>query len=290
MTDLPRTKEPAEPGAATLGAEGSLVVLIVNYGLVDRIDSLLGSGALRGHRVLVVDNASEPERVRAVVSAHGGEALLLHRNYGFGGAVNRGVVHAGPPPGAWLLLNPDVRLDASTVSSLHRELVERRLTGVTPLLLDNGGSVQVGTAGGPLTLRGFAAYFLGLSHLLPRSRGVFFTRRQLLRGLEPSWACMACLMLDGDAFTRFGPIPEEELVYGEDLAWGWRASRGGGRFAVVPDVRVVHEQGAAGASRRWAPAVSRLAMREQGRVRGGLAVVIMWLGLLLRRMAGRRFW
>ena len=221
--------------------------------------------------------------MRALADRHGAEALLLGRNHGFAGAVNRAVGQAGDH-GPVLLLNPDVHLGASDVASLRAALVEARFTGVTPLLVHGNGSVQVGTAGGPVTVAGFATYFLFLSHLVPSARGIFYTRRQLVRGVAPVWACMACLLLDGDAFARYGPLPEDEVVYAEDVAWGWSASRAGARFGVLQAVRVVHEQGAAGASPRWRGALARLAVRELGRSRGRLAQGAMWLGLGARQV------
>ena len=260
-----------------------ILVVIVNYRLARHIDRLLNSGALEGHRVLLVDNDSEPERVRETAEAHGAELLLLDRNFGFAGAVNRGIAHAGEH-GPVLLLNPDVSVDAEDLARLRLELTARHVTGVTPLLVNLDGSLQVGTAGGPFTLRGFIGYFLFLGHVLPAARGVFFTPRQLVGEVPPRWACMACLMLDGAAFHRYGPLPEFELMYGEDVAWGWAASRAGASFAIASDVRVVHAQGAAGASWRWTGALRRLAVRELGPVRGRIAVAAMWAGLEIRRL------
>lgn len=264
-----------------------VLVVVVNYGVVDHVERLMASGALLGQRVLLVDNDSQPQRLQAVARAHEAEVLLLDRNHGFAGAVNRALAHAGDH-GPVLLLNPDVRLKASDVLALRRALAHGRLTGVTPLLLNRDGSVQVGTAGGPATLAGFVAYFLFVSHLVPAVGGVCHTRRQLLSGRAPAWACMACLMLDAQAFRRYGPIPEHELVYAEDVAWGWAASRRGACFAVLRDVCVVHEQGAAGASPRWRHALTRLAVRENGPARGRMASGAMVLGLAIRRLIGRR--
>ncbi len=262
-------------------------MVIVNYALADHVERLLDSGALVGQRVLLVDNASQPDHLRRLAVRHGAELLLLERNYGFAGAVNRGIAHAGEH-GPVLLLNPDVRLGPSDVDELRHALIQRGLTGVTPLLVNVDGSVQVGTAGGPVTPTGFAVYFLFLSHLVPGARGTFYTRRQLAGALRPDWVCMACLLLDRDAFGRYGPIPEHELVYAEDVAWGWTASRAGARFAVVPGVRVVHEQGAAGGSRRWSSASARLALREHGPVKGRVALLAMRVGLGARRLLRRR--
>ena len=262
-----------------------VLVILVNWRLADQIEQLLASGALTGQRVLLVDNASQPDEIQALAGRYGAEALLLQENFGFAGAVNRALA-ASRPARAVLLLNPDVRLRAATVGVLHQRLVRDDLTGVAPLLVRPDGSVQV-SGGGPLTARSFLLYFLFLSHLLPKARGVFYTRRQLRAGLAPSWLGMGCLLLRGDAFHRYGPIPEDELVYGEDVAWGVAASHAGARFALATDLRVSHDQGAAGASSRSHPALARLAIRQLGPFRGGLAAGCMWAGLGVRRLVGR---
>lgn len=259
--------------------------IIVNYGLADEIDELLSSGALCPHLVLLVDNDSQPDRLRALARRHGTGLLLLDRNYGFAGAVNRAV--ATVPPGSHiLLLNPDVRLTASALTALVEALAEGDLTGVAPTLVSLDGSVQI-ASGGPVTLASFSAYFLLLSHLVRGARGIFYTRRQVRAGLPPAWLGMACLLLRDGSFSRFGPVPEDELVYAEDVAWGTLASAAGARFAVIPGIRVTHAQGASGASDRWTGALARLARRRLGPFRGGLATLVMQAGLTARALAGR---
>jgi GT2 family glycosyltransferase len=268
----------------TREGEPSLLVVIVNYRLADHTERLLQRRPFGSARVALVDNGSEPERLESVAASHGAELLLLDRNYGFAGAVNEAVRRCADHDQI-LLLNPDVELTPDALAALRTALVSGRLTGVSPLLHGTDGRVQVGTAGGPVTLSGFATYFLFLAHLIPTRRGIFYTRRQLRSGLTPAWLCMACLLLDGDAFRRFGAVPEYELAYAEDVAWGIAASAAGARFAVLPEVGVVHEQGAAGASSMWRAALARLAVRENGRWAGWLAVACMRVGLAVRAVA-----
>lgn len=265
----------------------TLLVVLVNYRLADHIQRLLSSKVLEGHRVVLVDNASQPERMRDLAEAHGTDLLLLDCNYGFAGGVNRAIAQAGEH-GPVLLLNPDVHLDRSTLSSLQRALADGQLTAVSPLLLNVDGTIQVGIAGGPTTFIGFVLYFLFVSHLVPRARGVFHTRRQLARGLAPEWVSMACLLLEAAAFDRYGPIPEDEIVYAEDVAWGRAATRSGARLTLLPELCVIHEQGAAGGSRAWSGALVRLAKREHGTLQGNIAWAAMSIGLTIRRMLGRK--
>lgn len=265
--------------------------VLVNYHCADDVEARLRSGVLGpADEVLIVDNASDPERVRAWESEHGVTAILLPDNIGFAAAVNTAVA-ASTTDAPVLLLNPDVELSAEVLGQLTSALGapgEPPLDGVAPLLLDQGGGVQVGGAGGPLTARSVAAYFLLVTHLVPAVRGVFLTRRQLAAGAAADWLCMACLLVRGDAFDRFGPVPEDELVYAEDLAWGTAATGAGARFRLLPQARVVHARGASGGSARWVGAFERTVRRRVPGVRGALAVGSVRLGLAARRAAGRR--
>jgi N-acetylglucosaminyl-diphospho-decaprenol L-rhamnosyltransferase len=264
-----------------------LRIVIVNYGSADRLQAMLGDPIFAPHDVIVVDNASEPEQVLDLARAHGATPLLLERNIGFGAAVNaalRAVPRSELPV---LLLNPDVTMKAGLLDELRHRLVRGRLDGIGPLLREESGKIPVGVGGFGPTLWTVTAYAAFITHLLPWTRGLFLTRRQAAHGRQPDWLCMACLLLRADAFTRFGPIPEDELVYAEDVAWGSIASELGARFALAADLSVLHEGGASGASAAWIGATERLIRRRLPGWRGGLAAWIFRLGLLIRRALGR---
>jgi N-acetylglucosaminyl-diphospho-decaprenol L-rhamnosyltransferase len=264
--------------------------VLVNYRCADDVEARLRSGVLRHpDEVLIVDNASDPERVRTWESAYGVTALLLPQNVGFAAAVNA-AVRASKTDGAVLLLNPDLELTEPVLAGLLSALGEPGTgpDGVAPLLLGTDGGVQVGAAGGPLTAGAVASYFLLISHVVPRLRGVLLTRRQLAHGVRADWLCMACLLVRGDAFDRFGPIPEDELVYAEDLAWGTAATAAGARFRLLPDVSAVHRQGASGGSATWVGAFERTVRGRIPGIKGVLAVSSVRVGLAVRRAVGRR--
>ncbi|HTY72445.1 MAG TPA: glycosyltransferase [Actinomycetes bacterium] len=260
--------------------------VLVNYHCADHIEQRLASGVFESlDEVLIVDNASDPERVAGWKSAYGVTPVLLPGNVGFAAAVNE-AVRRSTSSGPILLLNPDADLDRRGLRRLLRELAgaDAGADAVAPLLRDTGGGVQVGAGGGPLTLRSVTTYFLFLSHVVPRARGIFLTRRQIARGAAADWLCMACLLLAPDAFERFGPIPEDELVYAEDVAWGTRATRRGARFRLVPEVSVEHEQGVSGGGDAWVGALERLYLRRLGALRGRVAVGVMRVGLAVREV------
>jgi N-acetylglucosaminyl-diphospho-decaprenol L-rhamnosyltransferase len=256
--------------------------VLVNYRCADHIEDRLRSGLFdESDELVIVDNASDPERVESWRSAYGATPVLLPANVGFAAAVNE-AVRRSATRGPILVLNPDAELDPATLAAMVDALAD--CDGVSPMLRDPGGRIQVGTGGGPLTLGSVITYFLFVSHALPGLRGVLLTRRQLSSGTAVDWLCMACLLVAPDAFDRYGPIPEDELVYGEDLAWGTAATSHGARFRLLPRVNVVHAQGVSGGGDAWTGALDRLLVRRLGPARGRVAVAGVRTGLLVRRV------
>lgn len=265
-------------------ARADVVAVLVNYRSADDVTARLASGALDGMTTVVVDNASEPEAVLAACREHGARSLLLDSNVGFAAGVNAAVRSAASRPGAWLLLNPDAEVTRDQLDALLARFDGAGADAVGPLLVGVDGGIQVGTAGAHPTPARVAAHTLGLSTLLPRVRGVFLTRRQLARGGRVDWLCAACLLVAGDAFERFGALPEDEVVYAEDVAWGSAATTAGAQLLLAADIEVVHRQGASGGSAAWRGALVRLVARRHGRVGGVLASTCFTIGLGLRRV------
>jgi N-acetylglucosaminyl-diphospho-decaprenol L-rhamnosyltransferase len=265
----------------------SLTVILVNFRSLAHIVARLESGALQGHHVIVVDNGDDAEGVTAACERHGATALLLKDNLGFAAAVNRAVATVENPTRPWLLLNPDAHVTEQQVEQLAAAL-RAGVDGVAPLLASQDGRLQIGPGGGELTLKSVATYFLFLAHAFPRQRGVFLTRAQSRRAHEVAWLCMACVLLQPQVFARFGAIPEDELVYAEDVSWGTSASLQGAHFELVPDILVRHDQGASGGSGQWIDALKRLCRARLGPWRGRGAVAAISVGLAARQLVGRR--
>jgi GT2 family glycosyltransferase len=273
-------------------ARHPLRVVIVNYDSCRYIEKQLESGVFdRRDEIVLVDNASEPARLSAMAAMHGATSILVESNLGFAKAVNI-AVRASTTHWPILLLNPDVTLTANDLREMLSQLEAKERgpspTAVAPLLVDSHDKVQVGAAGGPLTLGSVLRYFWFASHIWPNALGVFLTRRQLTRCSDVDWLCMACLLLRPDAFDDYGPIPEDELVYAEDLAWGTAATQAGARFKLLPQCRVVHERGGSGGSSRWIGALERLIRRRMSMPKAQAAIIVLRSGLAARRAIGRK--
>jgi GT2 family glycosyltransferase len=259
----------------------SLDIVIVNYRSLADVRRHLTSDVMAEQHVIVVDNASDPDEVAELCSGARRTAILLPENRGFAAGVNAALPALSADRRAVLLLNPDAEPTADDLQRLRAAL--STVDGVAPVLVGADGRVQVGSAGGPLTVRSVLAYFWFISHLLPRVNGIMWTRRQGARGGRAAWLCAACLMLRPDVFERFGVLPEDELVYGEDCAWGTAANKLGARWALVPEARIVHRRGASGGSAAWIAALARLYARRMPGWQARVAIWLMHVGLLVRR-------
>jgi GT2 family glycosyltransferase len=265
--------------------------VIVNFRTAHLVERLLASGELDGTRVVIVDNGSQPDAVTTLCERHDAEALLLPTNRGFAAGVNAAIRRLPAATSEVLLVNPDVTLPLDGVAQLHKALQELRADAVSPRLMIAGtGEIQGANGGGPFTLGSLGLYYWFGARLFRTRHGLFLNRPQIRSLVEPTqlaWLAMTCLLLRHDAIDRFGLLPEEEFMYGEDVAWGTLASSLGARFFLVPAISVEHVGGASGGGGidSHLGAVCRLARRRMPRGRSTIACFIVWSGLRLRRLA-----
>jgi GT2 family glycosyltransferase len=221
------------------GAERRLGIVVVAFRSQSTLGRLLGS-APAGARVVVVDNAGDPETAR-ICAAPGVVYVDPGANLGYAAAVNLGVaaLEGDGDEDLLLVLNPDVELQGDP----------RR---VAPLLDDP--SVLVAT--GALADGGGTSSFGNLHPLAT-------TGRELLRGLVgwrayrwdtaaapdgPLQADGAWLLFSRHTWRRVGGLDERYELYFEDVALAHRIRELGGRTAVADDV-VGHHAGGVSAAR-----------------------------------------
>ena len=265
-------------------APGSIHVILVNYRTTSHVERHLSSGVFAGQDVVVVDNASDPDAIRAMCERYRARPVLLEHNTGFAGGVNAGLRHIDDDALPVLLLNPDVEVTAEALTIMLEALRRHEADAVAPLLINPDGRVQAGVAGGRLRVRSVIGYFLFLSLLAPRWQGIVLTRRQARREQRVAWLCMACALHRRDSFTKYGALPEDELVYAEDVAWGTTATELGAELWLVPTAQVRHESGASGGSAAWSGALERLLRRRRGAARGAVGCAVIRIGLTARRV------
>jgi N-acetylglucosaminyl-diphospho-decaprenol L-rhamnosyltransferase len=206
-----------------------LGVVVVNYGSSPLLARNLARSSWAGSpaiTVVVVDNrssAGERRDIAALAERHGWELVTNDTNLGFGGGANRGAAHALDRGCTHLLLlNPDVTIDAGSLSRLVAYSVDHPKTLVSPRVdLPDG-----------------RAWFLD---------GRLDRRTGLTRSIRPGeqegsdrWLTGACLVTDRDAWGVLGGFDERFFLYWEDVDLSQRFLELGGDLAVVREASAVH--------------------------------------------------
>jgi hypothetical protein len=283
----------AETPAAGIG----LTVICVTYQsrghVVDCLVSAVRSADAAGvsTELIVVDNASTDGSADAAHAAFPGATIVRNaENRGFGAANNQAFAVAEGE--AWLLLNPDARLDEGALASLLVTLAaDPRLAALGPSI--SGAGVGGAESAGMLPgIRSLAGHFLFINRLLPADRGgpwrgwmVRPIRKARVRAVE--WVSGAVMLLRPEAIRQVGGFDESFFLYGEDTDLCARLTDRGWRIGLIPAARATHAIGASQvpASTRWVDGLDAfLRKRGRGPVARAACFLCMAVGLAVRGM------
>lgn len=221
-------------------------VVVVSYNSLDHLPGLLSSlpGACDGvtHRVVVVDNGSV-DGTREWLRSQDGVTLVEGPNVGFGAGVNAGVRCLGGA-GPVLVLNPDVRLEPGSVSTMVRVLMRRRAAVVVPLLLGPDGSRARSLRREPTVWRTLG---LGDSRF-PLLSEVVREDRAYDTEHEAEWATGAVMLLDRATFEHLGGFDEWFFMYSEETDYCLRARECDRPTVFTPYAVALHVGGGSGRS------------------------------------------
>lgn len=260
------------PGAAAASSPlRTITAIIVNYNSGERLKRALSSltPAIKqlaprlDLKIVVVDNGSADQSLVAAgsfESEEGIEFLRLGRNFGFGGGMNRGARHRLAD--SYLLLNPDVEIDAAQTANLAGVLDRyESLAAVAPLLFPPveaaEQSVQRRYAAKSFPTAGsLLAELFYLHRLWPENP---WTAAQYLigdtaveaglggRGSDPivvEQPAAACLLVRGSAFHELNGFDERFFpAWFEDVDLLKRLAASGYAAAFYPGASAVHAGG-----------------------------------------------
>lgn len=214
-----------------LSREALLGIVVVNYGS----HALLEQNLLHlnqsdvSTQIVIVDNfhsVEESHSVRAAALRHGWALVSNPRNLGFGSAMNQGVERARALGcTVFLLLNPDVRIQASAIQTLYRHCIQHPLALVSPSLLRPDGS----------------AWFAGGTVLV--GRGQTSTAPGSDSSAPNGWLTGACLAIHEELWRAVGGFDEDYFLYWEDIDLSWRCVAAGGELVVLQNAEAVHSVG-----------------------------------------------
>ncbi len=283
-----------------------ITVITVTFQSAAEIGDSLASARVAAERAgidlefVVIDNASTDGSAEVAASAAGGAVVIRNaENVGFGAANNQAFEVATGD--AWLLLNPDARLEPDALQLLLRYYDDHsRAAGVAPAIAGGGargGSFEPGGAESAGMLPGTASaigHFLFLNRLLPDDRGGAWrgfqlTRRPRLGPRRVEWASAAALLLRPAAIRQVGGFDPTIFMYGEDVELGERLARAGWQMWLVPGAHAWHTiaSSQSGVSTRWIDSLHGAMARRSGRFRLTVFDFVLGVSLLTRAAATR---
>ena len=207
-------------------------LVTVTYNNADELREWWAGEDLHGARWLVVDNDSS-DGTAEYAEVLGAEVIRMNTNAGFSRANNVGLQKTTSRYVAFV--NPDVRIDASTLPLLGRLATERDAI-VCPQLCNPDGSTQPNGRGLPflvdkLAHRGIRLPWSSLDSYIPNtSHRLTFV----------AWAMGAAICGESARIRSSGGWDERYFLYYEDHAFGLDAWSRGQEVIVVPEARWTH--------------------------------------------------
>jgi glycosyltransferase involved in cell wall biosynthesis/GT2 family glycosyltransferase len=245
-----------------------LEIAVVAYGAPELLREALEPVAALP--VTVVDNSSLPE-IAALCEELGIRYLDAGRNGGFAAGVNIALANRLDPAADLLLLNPDARITAEAVSSLHTMLrLDPSLASIAPLQADSAGHEARVRWPFPSPLNAWLEA-VGLGRF---ERG-------------GTYVIGSVLMLRTEALRQVGGFDERFFLYAEETDWAYRAHLLGWRHGTAPRIRAQHEGAATSTDSRarelhFHASQERYLRKHFGAAGWQSARVAVWLGAMLR--------
>lgn len=218
----------------TLGWFERTALIIVSYGSAVLVEANAAALAEEWSTldVIIVDcfsTAGERALVRDLCERRGWTAVLLDRNEGFGGGVNRGAeVALDRGAEVLLVLNPDAVLPAIHARALAAEAASSPLLLVAPSIRRPDGTLW--TEGTDLYLDD--GTMAGIRH-----RARHPDRPRMM------WVSGACVALSRALWERVEGFEEDYFLYWEDVDLSRKVIEAGGEIRVLDSARAVHDEG-----------------------------------------------
>jgi len=211
--------------------------------------SALESTDLPVQRVVVVDDASNDGTTAAVKSRFPAVQLLVNeRRCGFSASANRGLREVANAD-VVLLLNDDTRIDPGAVAALQQAFAADSRLGIGGSSLRFPNGKPQWSCGSRPTLGWLFALASGIPRLLERFP--HYRQRHPVVPCNPEggpvpvdWVTGAALAVRRRVLDEIGCLDEGYAFYCQDLDLCLRAQERGWRVCLLPDVSVIHHQGA----------------------------------------------
>jgi GT2 family glycosyltransferase len=235
------------------GARVDCAVVIVTYNSDSYIGGLLDcledSAPDLSMRVVVVDNGSTDTTTDIVAKHSDVICVRATRNRGYAAGINIGRSHAGDYS-AILVLNPDVLLEAGSVTQMFNELQTPGIGVVVPMLTDRSGGTYSSLRREPTVMRALGDCFLGqrFGSRPGWSSETVWDPRVYEGACTVDWATGAVMMIASECDQQVGPWDERFFLYSEETDYAARVRRHGFKIKYLPTARAQHTGGGSGTS------------------------------------------
>ena len=230
-----------------------VAVLVVTYNSEADIPVLLESlrpeALEQSIKVIVADNSPSPSTLLALKDHPDVFAFATGGNLGYAAAINAAVAIAGTTD-AYLVLNPDMRVEPGSLRALRDRMATSRAGVVVPQLLDDDGTVYPSLRREPSISRAFGDALLG-SRLPGRPSWLSemdFDSESYLHAHKIDWATGAALLIRPDVTEVVGDWEEAYFLYSEETDFLHRVREAGAEVWFEPRSRMMHCRGGSGTS------------------------------------------
>ena len=265
----------------------SVAAVVVSYNVrelllecVASLDKARSAGVLS--EIVVVDNASSDGSAEAVRASFPDVCIIDAPNRGYGAGANRGIDATASD--YVLILNPDTVVPVETVRRLAAELdAQPHVATTAPRMRYPDGSLQP-------SRRRFPGHFTPIFESTiferwwpsnPWALSYHMRDSDEARVQEVDWVVGACLMVRRSAIERAGAFDETFWMYCEETELCWRLRKHGWGVLYVPDVEIVHHEGASSSQDipRRQLAFDRSRIELQRRLYCGKTAALVALGI-----------
>ncbi|MGD9696614.1 MAG: glycosyltransferase family 2 protein [Thermoleophilia bacterium] len=222
-----------------------LSIVIVSYRCRDLLADCLASIERQREsvdlEVLLYDNASGDDTIRAAEAHPWVRAEALDENVGFARANNMGFARARGR--AVLALNPDTVIPPGALRACLDKLWAHSDIGVlTPKIVDRDGYLDRRCKRGFPTPWSSFCYFTGLDRRFTGPRSTHYTAGWVQEDQEGDVESVtgAFMLMPSRALREVGGFDEQFFMYAEDLDLCLRFIEHGWRVVYWPDVEVIH--------------------------------------------------
>jgi len=243
----------AAPAFTAWDADAEIAVLVVTYNNERDLPTLLASlrQETAGQRIKVVVADNSPSSATLEALEHYPDVLAFSTggNLGYAGAINVALQRAGSAE-AYLVLNPDLRVEAGAILALRRNMARTGAGVVVPMLANPDGSIFASIRREPGIIATLGDAFMG-SRFSSRPGWLSETDFNLdsYSFAHPvDWATGAALLIRADVAERVGSWDERYFLYSEETDFMRRVRASGATIWFEPNARMTHSGGGSGAS------------------------------------------